>query len=511
MKLGLIIYGHNFDYELECIVRIFFPTAQIEKIVDNNVAKMHVKNNNFTVNLEQDLTKSGVKHKNITCVDGSIITSLAQNDNIFLLNVAVRFENFSHELKDEVLPTEKNVAATCERKLAAMLFTLLAEKTGERPSWGILTGIRPVRLCAQWREQGLSDDETFSRLTENYHVLPSKAMLTLETLRAQEKIVSLNRPDTFSLYISIPFCPTRCLYCSFVSHAIDKAAKLLPEYVRLLCEEIAFVGKIAKKKGLKLLTIYMGGGTPTTLNAEQLSEILAAVRASFDFGHLLEYTVEAGRADTITEEKLRVMREFDVNRISINPQSMNDNVLNAIGRLHTAEEVEQSFKLARKLSFAEINMDLIAGLPEETIESFQKSLDKVLSLTPDNITVHALTVKRSSNLRERDGAFEVGEHETAQMLDYAEKTLKSSGYFPYYLYRQKATVDNLENVGFSKPNHEGIYNIYSMEDTHNIFAVGAGAVTKIIENGNLKRIFNFKYPYEYVSRFEEIINRKAEE
>lgn len=475
--MTLSILGHDFVYEMECIIRIFLPDAKI------NI----VKYDDFTD-------------------DNAIITRVEPIVNHkLLLTVQVRLEDFDEIASREIQPGEDG---DIERRLGILLFGLLSEKTEMRPVWGILTGVRPVRLCEQWRGQGLNETEILKRMTQDYLVTEEKARLCLATGKAQEKLISLNTPDTFSLYIGIPFCPTRCLYCSFVSHAIDKAAKLVPDYVRLLCEELRHIAKIAKAAKLRLLTVYVGGGTPTTLTAIQLRQILSTVDEAFDMTDLLEYTVEAGRADTITAEKLETLRSFGVDRISVNPQSMNDDVLKAIGRSHTSKQVEESFYLARLSGFSCINMDLIAGLPTETAESFAKSLDKVLSLTPENVTIHALTVKRSSNLREQEGAFADANPAAAEMQAYAAKKLSDAGYFPYYLYRQKPTVQNLENTGYSRPRFEGVYNIYSMEDTHNILAAGAGGVSKLIrENGDIKRIFNYKYPYEYVNRFDEKLEK----
>lgn len=476
MTLGII--GHDFAYEMECVLRIFFAGARINIVNENN----------------------------FTPYENTVITQIERiSEHELRLTVKIQFGDYLKESCGEIPAGDDGLS---ERKLAAMMFTLLSEMTGKSPRWGILTGIRPVRLCEQWRENGLSDGEILARFTGDYLVSPEKAELCIETGMAQEKILALNKPDTFSLYVSIPFCPTRCLYCSFVSHAIDKAQKLVPDYIRLLCEEIGHIGMLARKKGLRLLSIYVGGGTPTTLETVELRQILEAINSSFDLNNLLEYTVEAGRPDTITAEKLEVMRSLGVGRISVNPQSMNDNVLKAIGRPHTSGQAADSMALARAAGFESINMDLIAGLPEETLGSFADSLDKVLDLSPDNVTVHALTVKRSSHLRERGDAFSGVNPDTSGMLDIAVRELRAAGYFPYYLYRQKATVDNLENIGFAKPGREGVYNIYSMEDGHNILAAGAGAVSKLLKNGDITRVFNFKYPYEYISRFDEVLSRK---
>lgn len=480
----LAVLGHDFAYEMECLVRLFYPGEKI------NI----VKDNSFT---DSD----------------AIITAIrAQGNDLLELYTRVSLNGFAEERFERIPSDLLWNKGELERRLGVLLFPLLCAQTGDRPAWGILTGIRPVRLCRRWMEQGMTEEQAYNRFTNDYLVLPEKARLVLDTEQAQRKILLNNSPEYYSLYIGVPFCPTRCLYCSFVSHAIDKASRLLPDYIGCLCEELRETARLAGKLGLKLQTVYMGGGTPTSLTTEQLAEILKTVRDCFDFSDLLEYTVEAGRPDTITPEKLAVLREFGVNRISINPQTMNDDVLRKIGRLHSAKQVTESFHLAREAGFSAINMDLIAGLPGDTPEGFADSLEQVLALLPENITVHALTVKRSSALREQDGAFSRNPAFLNPVLTSAREKLSAGGYAPYYLYRQKATVENLENVGFSKPGFEGIYNIYSMEETHSILAAGAGGVSKLCKkDGDVYRVSNFKYPYEYIGSFSEIIKRKSEE
>lgn len=476
--MTLAVIGHDFAYEMECVARIFYAGEQI------NIEKV----DNFT---DADTLETRVN---------------PLDSGMLRVSARVKTSSFDKSASEEIVQGDDEL---CERRLGVMLFTLLCELTGKRPEWGIMTGIRPVSLCGRWAKTGMAEGRIVGKLVNDYLVSFKKARLCVMTNKAQEKYLELNKPDTFSLYIGIPFCPTRCLYCSFVSHAIDKTEKLVPPYVDLLCEEIRSAGELAKRIGKKLLTIYVGGGTPTSLSAEQLGRVLSAVKSAFDLSGLLEYSVEAGRPDTVTAKKLAVFRSFGVTRVSINPQSMNDNVLKAIGRAHTAAQVEESFMLAREAGFA-VNMDIISGLPEETPESFAKSLEKIISLSPDNVTVHTLAVKRSSGLRDFDDAFTGRNPHTGAMQDYAQKCLVDTGYMPYYLYRQKASVENLENVGYSKPGFEGIYNIFSMEDTHNILAVGAGGVSKLVESGRIRRLSNYKYPYEYISRFEEILKRKDE-
>jgi oxygen-independent coproporphyrinogen-3 oxidase len=396
-----------------------------------------------------------------------------------------------------------------ERALAALLFSLLRVRTGLRPPWGILTGIRPVRFCNALMERGLDERAVMDALVNDYEVMPEKAALALETARAERAVLALNGDRAFSLYISIPFCPSRCHYCSFVSHEIEKCAKLIPDYVRLLCEEIRHIAETARGCGLTLQTVYIGGGTPTTLDAADLARIMAAVRDSFDLSGLLEYTVEAGRPDTITADKLRVIRDYGATRISINPQTMRDDVLNIIGRAHTARQVSESFLLAREAGFDVINMDVIAGLPGDTEAGYLDTIDQVLAFKPENITVHTLTLKRASALRDAGGA--LSPMDVAASLESGAAKLRGAGYTPYYMYRQKGTRDNLENIGYTRPGHAGVYNVYIMEEVHTVLAAGAGGVTKLCAPpSTVKRVYNYKYPYEYIARFDEMLRRKSE-
>ncbi|MBO5433403.1 MAG: coproporphyrinogen dehydrogenase HemZ, partial [Clostridia bacterium] len=318
--------------------------------------------------------------------------------------------------------------------------------------------------------------------------------------------------NTFSLYISIPFCPSRCSYCSFVSHSIDsqKAKELVPDYVNKLLEELEFTAKKAKENNLTLTSVYWGGGTPTTLDENDLDRVLTKIEECFDLSTCVEYTVEAGRPDTVTKEKLQVLKNHNVGRISINPQTFSDSVLKEIGRRHSASLTEEKYLLAREIGFESINMDLIAGLPTDTLEGFKNSINKAVSLNPDNITVHTLALKTSSFIVTENESDSVTDESINQMLSYAQKVLTENGYHPYYMYRQSKSLGNLENVGWCKEGKECVYNILMMEECQSIFSVGAGAVTKLRKNDGsvIERIFNFKYPFEYISRFDLLLDKK---
>ncbi|MCL2531065.1 MAG: coproporphyrinogen dehydrogenase HemZ [Oscillospiraceae bacterium] len=383
-----------------------------------------------------------------------------------------------------------------ELVMAKMLFTLLRRATGYTPPWGLLTGMRPSKLMLRLRrdEGAIAAQQHFRN---EFWVSDEKTQLASTIAKAEEPIIALTRPRSFSLYISIPFCPSRCSYCSFVSQSIDRASaqKLIPSYIDALCKEIAFTGEIARNLGLKLASVYIGGGTPTSLTSQQLYRLCETLHANFNITG--EFTVEAGRVDTITSEKLRVLREHGVNRISVNPQSMHDYVLQLAGRQHSAQDVLEAYDLVRAHDFACVNMDLIAGLPGDKPEGFTQSLEQVIALKPENITVHVIAIKRAAQL------------EQLPTSDFLYNMPPE--YAPYYMYRQSRSLGNLENIGWTLPGHGCRYNVDMMEESHTILACGAGAVTKLKHpnSDDLERVFGLKYPYEYLRRFDELMQRKA--
>lgn len=437
------------------------------------------------------------------------LTVLQKGEGETRLSVTLSLEDWRETAEERVDNALPNYHKECERRMAVLLYTLFVRLFGFSLRWGAVTGVRPVKLFRRMAGQ-LGEEGAARWFQKELLVSEDKAALCLDTLREENKLLALSRPDSFSLYLSVPFCPTRCDYCSFVSQTVERAARLIPKYVDRLCEEIERTGEIASRLGLRLETVYMGGGTPTTLSAEQLARVLGTVERSFDLSHLREYTVEAGRPDTITEEKLRALKSVGVGRVSINPQTLRDSVLKTIGRRHTAAQFAESFALARRCGFANINVDLIAGLPGDDYEGFCGSLDGVLALSPESVTVHTLAMKRASNLVIHRRAEYDGGREAVRMVDYSGKRLREEGYHPYYLYRQSRAVGNMENVGWSQPGSEGLYNVYIMDETHTILACGAGAVTKLKQPDGeyIERIFNFKFPYEYNGRFEEMMERK---
>ena len=413
--------------------------------------------------------------------------------------------------EERLRPDPREGTGQCEHALGRMLYRIVGESTGRQLPWGILTGVRPAKLIERYETLGYTEPEIQRAFTQDLFVAPEKYELCRDTSYREREIIALSGPKSYSLYVSIPFCPTRCRYCSFVSQATDRERGLIPAYVEALEEEIALTGEIAAGLGLKLETVYFGGGTPTTLSAEQLGRLLDRVERCFDLGGLREFTVEAGRPDTITAEKLAALKAGPVSRISINPQALTDEVLRTIGRGHTVEQFFKSFALARKMGFDNINTDVIAGLEGDSLSGFQDTIDGLIGLGAENITVHTLSIKRSSTLRQDRGEAPLpGESQAAQMVRYAAGRLREEGYLPYYLYRQKNMLDNLENVGYTRPGFDGLYNVYIMDETHSILAVGAGASTKLRQPGGsrIERVFNYKYPLDYLKSFEEMKKRK---
>jgi len=477
--MDLLIRNHKFHYEMENICRLFFP---FEKI---NVWRQAPE-----VPAEQ-----------------TVYTERIDDAGAALLRVGFSLSGEKAHADCRVDRLTPDFERECEREMAVALYTLLSSFCGVAPPWGILTGVRPLgwmrRLAAQHGEP-----QAAGIFTKKLLVSPAKTALCLQTARREAEIIARSRPEYYSLYISIPFCPSRCAYCSFVSHSIAGAKKLTEPYVKLLQGELAATAAAARARGLKLQTVYIGGGTPTALTAEQLEAVMSAVKEHFDLSTVQEYTLEAGRPDTFTPQKLAVIQAGKADRISINPQSMNDATLAAIGRRHTEKETREAFLMARQGGFNHINMDVICGLPGETLPDFSRTLHEVLALSPESITIHTLCIKHSSAF---DVLAEGGQPGLASaMLDHGIDLLAGHGFAPYYLYRQSKSRDNLENIGFAKPGYESLYNVYIMDETHSILGCGAGAVTKLRQPHGpwIERIFNFKYPYEYIDRFEQILERK---
>jgi len=373
--------------------------------------------------------------------------------------------------------------------------------TGKVAGYGILTGIRPSKVAAEIIN-AVGIEKAREILTDRYLMSPDKAELCLAVAENEMKILSLTDDSKCSIYISIPFCPSRCTYCSFISCATKKLLSLIPEYLDKLCCEIKSAFETAKKCGLTVSCVYIGGGTPTILTEEQLEKLLSTVSKCVDVSALDEYTLEGGRPDTVTEGKLGIAKKYGVTRISVNPQTMNDSVLEKIGRRHTVKDFVSAFEKVKASGISCVNTDLIAGLDGDDYESFKHTVDSIIELDPDNVTVHSFCVKNASTVRAEDkDIYEKNDKMAIQCVDYSVRRLLDSGYIPYYMYRQKNTVGNSENVGYSKPDAPGLYNVFMMSDAHTVFGVGAGSTTKLVSHTDgekIQRIFSSKYPYEYL-------------
>lgn len=401
-----------------------------------------------------------------------------------------------------------DAGAVLANKKAVGEAVLEAGKTlcGYQPSWGFLTGIRPAKIAADMLASGYDAAAVRRKLRNEYFLIPKKAALLTAIAERERGIVSTLPEDSCSVYISIPFCPTRCAYCSFVSYSTKRLLSLIPEYLVRLERDIRDTFALVASLGKKVETVYIGGGTPTTLSAGELEGLLQTVEECVDVSSLAEFTVEAGRPDTVTKEKMQVMLRHGVTRVSINPQTLNDAVLERIGRRHTAEDFYRAYDIARESGVKYINTDLIAGLPGEGFRKFAKSVDAILALRPDNITYHTFCVKKAADILRADAdIYSRTGGDTQKSVDYTQLKSKGAGYVPYYIYRQKNSMGNLENVGFSLPGAEGLYNIFIMEEVHSIFAIGAGAATKMVAPGRIKRVFMPKYPYEYLAMNEDAI------
>lgn len=475
--MQIICNNHQFRYEIENIIRMFFHTQRFDIRFD------------------------------VTSPSGNYVLTEIEGENLVC---KISFNEISDRISQKIVSTENDAL---EWQLAALLYELLSRVTGKTQKWGLLTGVRPTRLVHRMISDNKSPFQIRDKFINEYKVSEEKFRLVYQTAKIERPIIEDSKPQDFSLYISIPFCPSRCNYCSFVSGSIEKIAHIIPSYVEHLSKEIEDAGEIAKKAGLRLRSIYFGGGTPTTLSPKEFEFLMGKIRDNFDLSEICEYTVEAGRPDTITREKLVTLKTMGADRISINPQTFNDEVLKIIGRRHTTDETLKALETAREIGFKTINMDLIAGLTGDNIASFENTLETAVTLKPENLTLHTLTVKRAANLAENSiETFKRGESEAERMVSLSQNAFYNGGYAPYYLYRQKGTLGNLENVGYCTPNHEGYYNIYIMDEVHTIIALGAGAVTKLKapKSEEIERIYNYKYPTEYLSGFENIINRKRE-
>lgn len=415
-------------------------------------------------------------------------------------------------LYNKTMSTDANYKQPKEFKmlLKVLIYEALSIYTGKNLPWGILTGIRPVKIVHSLMDKGISIDEINNKLRKYYKLSDKKAALVIDVAINNRSFLKKGK-NFISLYIGIPFCISRCLYCSFSSFSSERYGYLVPDYLSALKKEIEWIAQWAKNQDIKIDTVYIGGGTPTAVSDDDFNRLLNDIVPCLPLNNLREYTVEAGRPDTISREKLRTMKNAGVGRISINPQTMKNETLRLIGRNHTPEQIVQAFYMAREENFHNINMDLIAGLPGESPCDFYNTIEKVRLLDPESITVHTMAVKRASRLYENKQGFNItGDEEVLEMIEAAMSITRDMKMKPYYLYRQKNILANLENVGYAKTGFEGIYNILMMEEVQSIVALGVGGVTKIIHSDNsIQRIFNVKNVEQYIQRIDEMIKRKG--
>lgn len=469
----------SYEYDIHSLVKAFYPKAEVV------VQVKEAFDTECSLKLDVQFSE---EHVDVTTY---------KDDEIFMVSFC--------DLPDKL--TRKEVKDRFKR----LIYQALSELGEKKLPWGTLTGIRPTKIPMAMLEEGASDEEISRYMQETYYCSEEKIALSTEIAKRERKLLStLDYQDGYSLYVGIPFCPSTCLYCSFTSYPLAKWQKRVDEYLDALCKELDYIADELKEKVLN--TVYIGGGTPTTLNAQQMDRLLTKIEERFDFSHVQEFTVEAGRPDSVTEEKLQVIKKHKVDRISVNPQTMKEETLKIIGRHHTVQQTIEAYELARKVGFDNINMDLIIGLPGETKEDVAHTLEELKKLAPDSITVHSLAIKRAARLNLfKDTYEEMGLENSAEIMDLTYASCKEQQLLPYYLYRQKNMAGNFENVGYAKDGKAGIYNILIMEEKQSIVAAGAGASTKMVyPEGRIERIENVKDVGQYIERIDEMIQRKKD-
>lgn len=471
-----IVKGHTLEHDVQTMIQVFYPNLHY-----------------YVVEQPQ---QEGITIESILCEKQ--VTAIYYKNGVQKQKEVVEYDVIELSTKEK------------KRLIKCSIYRLLKQITGICPQWGFVTGVRPAKTINELLDKGYTDKQCLDYFINGYDVTEKKAILSLEVAKAERDILSKNKQNDVSLYVGIPFCPTKCLYCSFTSYPLAQYQNKVDDYLKALEKELQFLGEYAQKFDLK--TVYVGGGTPTSLTAEQMRYLLESMTQHFALKNI-EFCVEAGRPDTITKEKLSVMKEYGVNRISINPQTMNQKTLDLIGRKHSVEEIKEICWQAREMGYDNINMDLILGLPEETVKDVEYTMEQMQKLKPDNLTVHTLAVKRASRLKENFDLYTLTKaEELEKMLVVAGEYAKQMNMKPYYMYRQKNMVGNFENVGYCTAGKECIYNVQIMEEKQNILAAGAGASTKMVyqPENRIERVFNVKSVDDYILRIDEMIERKRE-
>ncbi|WP_330375456.1 coproporphyrinogen dehydrogenase HemZ [Inediibacterium massiliense] len=484
--MNVLLKGHNFEYEVGELLKIF----------------IHKENFKFVQQkaLEDD--------QSFLLVSEYIKDECIAKATLFQKEKALLTKSIEHKITNDPLNLKKII----KRSIKIVMYDLLSEFYHVVPPWGILTGIRPTKIVHELIYEGFHIEDIQKRLKSQYRMSDEKIDLVTRIAQIEKNFIHSEQEDRVSVYISIPFCPTRCLYCSFPSHPYEE--EKIKNYLNALCYEIKEIGHTLKKLNKKVETLYIGGGTPTTLTAEQLNILLKTIYQYIDLQFVKEMTVEAGRPDTITKEKLEVLKENKINRISINPQTMNDETLIKIGRHHKVQDIIDTYHMANQIGFESINMDLIIGLPDEDEKMVEHTMKEIQKLDPKNLTVHTLAIKRSSKLKESIQNYELAKEEQVQrMIHITQEYAQKMGLTPYYMYRQKYMLGNLENIGYAKENYECIYNIQIIEEKQSIIALGAGGVSKFFypKENRLERVPNVTNVDEYINRIDEMIERKRKE
>lgn len=484
--LGVELKGHDYKYEVAELLKLF--TTQFRFIKDNEEYDKRIIN---SVNIDSNEVNS--------------LTNYYEGENL----VISKQESF-----DITKLNNEEVKKKTKTVIKRSMFRVLDKVFETYVPWGVLTGIRPVKIVHSLLDKGISESEIREILKNNYLIKDEKIDLALDIAKRERVFIYPIDKNKISLYVSIPFCPTRCVYCSFPANPMKQFGHLRDDYIKALIKEIKGLAKLLKDTNKEIETLYIGGGTPTALEADQLDTLINALFKELDLTNIKEFTVEAGRPDTITKEKLEVMKKHNVTRISINPQTMNDETLVEIGRDHNVNDIVDCFKLARSLGFDNINMDIILGLVDENLDMVRNTLEKIKELNPESLTVHTLAIKRASTLKENLDKYELTRYEEMiKMIELSMEYAKDMGLNPYYMYRQKHMLGNLENIGYSKEGFECIYNIQIMEEKQSNLAVGAGAISKYVyvDEDRIERTDNVKNVELYIERIEEMIERKVKE
>ncbi|MDD6679436.1 MAG: coproporphyrinogen dehydrogenase HemZ [Firmicutes bacterium] len=439
--------------------------------------------------------------------EGSAVSTLHRG-KIWLTATANITYNGKTATASRRLRADRETVRLRRRALQQSYYLAAIQLLPELPAWGALAGVRPTKITTRHLMEGGTPESAEKLLRDVYYVTPRRRKLAVDCSVSTQQAAEKLSPGDLSLYVGVPFCPTRCAYCSFVSRSVGKRTDLLEPYLQALLLEIRETGRLLAESGCHVRTIYIGGGTPTTFSSSQMAVLMEAIAEHFDLSRCLEYTVEGGRPDTLDPEKLRLIRQHGANRMSINPQSMVDSVLRASGRPHTASDILRAYRQTRDAGFDAVNMDLIAGLPTDTFEGFRHSLDTVAALNPSNITVHTLALKKGADLFEKRVDLPSGQ-EVARMVAYASERLHTLSYKPYYLYRQKYMSGSFENVGWSRDGMDCLYNIYMMEEVHTILSLGGGGMNKVsLPDGSLQRFHNPKFPEQYIQMISRVLEQK---